>query len=140
MRDMLADAETRHYSRPRLSVVRQFAESANVTPAHAKQLISGNGKLVDRIVKILHACRTAHRPDMADRIMRPILEAWCEPAAVAYGPALLRDAVKADAQEEVVRTEWQLGEAKLDAYLRALDREIAEKCLLREALMRKAGR
>lgn len=140
MADNLCRPTGARYSRPRLSVVRQFSEAAGIKPSTAAQLISGNGKLVDRLVKILHACRTSQNPALADRIMRPLLEAWCEPPVVQYGPHLLRDAVKADAQEDVVRTEWQLGEADLDRYLRALDREIAEKCLLRESLMKCAGR
>ncbi len=124
-----------------MSVVRHFAEAAGVTNGHAKQLISGNGKLVDRVVKILHACRTARRPEVADRIMRPILEAYFEPHAPDYTPALICEAVKADAAEDVARTEWLLSAQKdPDRFLKTLDREIYEKCALREALMRKLGR
>lgn len=135
-RDLPALRDRRH-SRPRQSVVRHFAHAEDVSEQHAAQLISGNGKLWDRVEQFIYSCRATGKDAMLDRKMRPILKAYfaITLARATSASQALHEAAQADAAEDVARSDWQAGAITKADYLRRLNQEIARACALRDTLM-----
>ena len=136
MPETIARSARRAHSQRPLSVVRTFAESADVTRAHAAQLLkeTGNNNLWARVEKFIYACRAAGNEDMLWEKMGPLLDLCLNVIPETFGPRLLHEAVQADADEDVARSDWQAGSLSKEQYVRKLDRQIVRACALRDAL------
>lgn len=92
-----------------------------------------------RAIAFLEAFRRHHADLRHERWWRPIARAAAVEPTAPYSPAIEVTAQAADGAEENAQLSYQLHECRetAEARVRALDREITEKVILRNALLDK---